>query len=237
MTLCVVLVACGDGSHAVMDARIDSAPDAFRACQAPATDANAAMYTLFINTEGASLVTGSCDDARTNCTRIITADQVVPPFLNGDATRQENIDQIVAAVRTVLAPFSVDVVTTRPASGDYYMSVIGGDSMTITGNAGVLSLAPATCNSQDRDSIDLVFDFGFASNQRYANSILSDFGAMLGLPATTKVKDCMCRENGCADPTNAPCTFGQGVPVGTANPCGVATSDEQTTLEERVGCR
>lgn len=232
-----VLIACGDNGNKPVDAAIDSAPDAPLMCGANGPHAGTSV-TYYINTEGVTLTAGTCSDSRTNCTSLVMADKVVPPFYDGIATRQQTIDTILADVTTALAPYAIDVVTTRPASGDYYMTVLGGSSATIIGTAGVLSLAPAVCNATNRDAISIVFDSGLLTPDQYATSLLSDLGALVGLPTANKNGDCMCRTGSTCSNFNGICTYGQNVPVdSSANGCGMATSYEQSLLAERLGCR
>jgi hypothetical protein len=108
----------------------DAAPDApTAACPNPSTDAGGGgTYTVYLNADGVTLTKSNCDNATTNCTHLIMQSQaVVPPFMNGAANRDSVIAEIAAHIEEVLLPYSIDVVTTRPASGPYYMIVLGGD--------------------------------------------------------------------------------------------------------------
>ena len=85
------------------------------------------------------------------------------------------------------------------------MIALGGASMDLVG-FDALSLAPTQCNALNRNMVSLVFDRGVMDAKLYANSILSDFGALIGMPVTTKDGDCMCRASPCSGVNNFICT-------------------------------
>jgi len=256
IVLLVVCVGCGDdsampdGLHLV-DAAIDAAtpdapPDApGAACPNPATDAGGGgMYTLYINAEGVTLLKGNCDNARTNCTTLIVANQaVVPPFKQNDPNRQAFIDEIVQLVQSALLPYSVDVVTTRPASGDYNMIVLGGDC-TLTGGTmpcQSFGVGVLPCSLANRDHISLDFDnttvFPQGTPYLYANLILSDVGLFAAMSVSTTMGDCENRSGGLAN--DALCTFDRSATVSSMGMCSGAgtTEDEQDLLKTAFGCR
>jgi hypothetical protein len=242
LLLLALLTGCEKDLLTAMDASVDAAaPDAATVCRAPATDAHpAAAYTVYLNFDGVTLTKGD-DDARVDHAQVLTnATAVIPRYLPNetDAVRQGRIDLIVAFVSRALAPYSIDVVTTRPASGDYEMMVLGGDPVTLGYPAGVLSLAPGTCDATNRNHVALEFDVGLNATHE-ANAILSDLGASVGVAPTTLSCDCMNRFVACPTADSAICTFHD---MAMTDPqqlnCGrLPSQDELALLRDAWGCR
>lgn len=230
------------------DAAIDS-PDAYTGIGCPplAAPLAAGTYKLYLAAEGVTLTAGA-SDARANLSDIPTAGtHVVPPFLDGVAGREDFIAQIATSAQSVLAPYSIDIVTERPSSGDYYMFVLGGDPMTVTGNpcTDCNSVSDFNCTLLGRDEVDLMFDRGmdvpFTPNF-YATFLLDDLSVVLGLALSTEPHDCTCRFCDLRGPL---CSFGSQVPtssdVGTSGlhfNCGITPDvDETAELKLALGCR
>ena len=243
LLLCM-LAGCEKNLLANMDAGADSpgTPDASAACPAvTATPLPAGHFKLYVNTEGVDIIKCSQSDARTNCSTIPMANATIPAFLPGDPNRQARIDAIVVRVQDKLAPYSIDVVTTRPTSSEYTMAVLGGDATLLGATTGTLSLAPARCDFANQHQIAFEFDRGSTvANGDYAMSILSDFGAIVGLAGVTDPGDCLCRFDGCG-PVLDPqiCNFGSAATVTTMAPfsCGRTVQDEPLMLSAALGCR
>lgn len=243
LLLLVALAGCEKNLLSNMDAGLDApAPDAPTACPAvTTTPLPPGHFKLYVNTEGVDIAKCSQNDARTNCSMLPLANTTIPAFLPGDTNRQAKIDAIVVRVQEKLAPYSIDVVTTRPTSGDYTMAVLGGDPTAFGGTTGTLSLAPAVCDFANQDQITFEFDRGSTvGNIDYALSILSDFGAVVGLAGTTTSGDCLCRFNGCGPALDPQiCYFGSAAMVTTMTQfsCGRTTQDEPLILANALGCR
>jgi hypothetical protein len=210
-------------------------------CTAPATDAHAAaMYTLFVSIEGVTLTPCGDNDARTNCSTLVQQETAFPRFLDGNVNRAEWLDDIFGLVRMRLAPFSIDVVTTRPASGDYQMIVIGGTPALVGVPSNVAGIAPFKCGQNSRNNVSIVFDQGeLPTRFDYANSILSDTGVFAGIPGATLSDDCLCRGAGnCRIDRGKACTYGVDVPVDPSQfGCGQTRQDEQALMRAFYGCR
>jgi len=242
LLLVCVLAGCEKNLLAGMDAGPDAPgamPDAPSTCPAVAvTPLPPGHFKYFINTEGVTLTKCSVDDARTNCSTLVPADTTFPPFLPGDPNRQPLIDAIVVRVQEKLAPYSIDVVTTRPASGDYYMSVFGGDPTLVNGPTGTFDITPTPCNFDNRDLVTLEFDRGRAPGYTdYANSAISDLALLVGLAPDSVDGDCLCRTGNCNSLTTQICTFGTNVTVDSTHSCGRTTQDEPMLLTSALGCR
>ena len=229
-----------------MDAGTDAPPtmpDAPTLCPVrmpPPNPLPAGRVKYYINTEGVTLSKCSMDDARANCSTLVQGDTTFPPFLPGDPNRQPLIDAIIVRVQDKLAPYSVDVVTTRPTTGDYLMSVFGGDPTLVNANPNTFDLTPSSCHFSNPNAITLEFDRGRAPGYTdYANSAVSDFGLLVGLAANSTDGDCECRTGTCNMLTTAMCSFGSNVPVPSTigNTCGLTTEDEPMMLSQALGCR
>jgi hypothetical protein len=234
----VVLVACGgDDTPLTPDARAVDAMPAM--CPAQAMPLPPGQHKLYLAFDGVALTKGSCDDSQTNCTSLITSSQSVPPLFEQDTGRAVPIQQIVYSVQRQLAPYSIDVVTERPAAGDFYMITMGGSSQTLLGVANVGAVAQALCDASKRNGVSLVVDSGFQSSIYYATNVLSNFGAMLGMAVTAKANDCMCRAGDlCATDQMFVCSFGVDAPVNPAvHSCGRTTENEPMILRAALGCR
>lgn len=224
-------------------------PDAStEVCPTPTQPLPAAAYKLYLQTEGVTLY--KCgDDSRTNCTDLITTTgTVVPPFLEGVATRQEFIANIVAAAQDRLASYSIDIVTERPASGNYYMFVVGGSPSVSACTPDAFSCTPFSCAPTNRNAVDMIFDRGLADPPGiYASSLLSDLGALVGMTATVVPDDCECRfDTPCTMSSAEICSFGRHVETTKAvtndDPplplnCGTQIQDEPAILKLMLGCR
>ena len=101
--------------------------------------ARAGTPVLFLNYNGASLSSGQ-DDARNNRSQICSGQY---PAYGGDGQKQDAVTQ---AVVEDFAPFTIQIVDTRPASGDYTMAMIG-PSNCVGGDA--VGYAPIDCWDQN----------------------------------------------------------------------------------------
>ncbi|HEX5058305.1 MAG TPA: hypothetical protein VFV99_03045 [Kofleriaceae bacterium] len=238
----VVLLAAGceqDLLADVHDAGPDGPPDAAH-CTAPLTDAHApAMHTLYINFDGVTLTHCNKANAPGNCSDIVQGDTTFPPFMDGLPARDGYITWIVDAVKQSLAPYSIDIVTTRPAPGtSYYMTVFGGTPALVGADDTVGGISPFTCSAANRNLVSMIFDFGEnRTTYDYASSVLSDLAMMAGLPGTTGPNnDCACRS--CAYDQYQLCTYGVDSPtIPDEHSCGLTTADEPALLRASLGCR
>jgi hypothetical protein len=240
------LVAALPDAAPPADAPLPDAPARYCAAT-PANPLAAGTTKIFLNTEGVTLTaSGSGDDAAQDATTLIAMDgTVVPAFLPGVSGRETYIAQIVAAAQSALAPYSVDIVTTRPAASPYQMIVLGGSSATLEGCAACVALSHISC-SPLVNAVDLVFDRGPALKPaRYANVILDDISIINGLAETTAAHDCACRFDASCTQDDTVCNFGTNVPttmmMGGTPPivlnCGRTTQDEPMLLKDVFGCR
>ena len=210
-------------------------------CPAPKNPQAPGKHKLFLAADGISLARGALADARKNESPLLVTDTLaVPRFLDGVPERATRIAGIAKIVQEALSPYSIDVVLTRPASGNYWMTVLGGGPAMLQAAAGIISLAPFDCTANVVNAVDFVFDYGTKPlDVEYARSVLSDFGAMLGLANVEEEGDCMCRSGrGCDKRLDRACSFGAAGPLPvTGGQCGRTEQDEAAMLKAALGCR
>lgn len=248
MTKHLLLLLSLAGCEKDLLAGMDAGPDTQTVDAPPPTSCPAVTthplppgrFKLYVNTEGVSLTKCSTDDAPTNCASALTGNVTIPAFLPGDPNRQPFIDAIVVRVQEKLAPYSIDVVTTRPTSGEYAMDVVGGDATLVGATPQTLAIGPTACSFDNHNHVAFTFDRGEAAGYNdYAWSIVSDFALGAGVAATATTNDCACRSGNCGNPETAICNWGVDVPVVATPPndCGRTTQDEPMLLAAALGCR
>jgi MYXO-CTERM domain-containing protein len=113
-----------------------------------------------------------------------------PAFSGSAATR----DMIIAQVRAYYSMFNVDIVTTRPTSGGYSMTMIGGRASSVglsgTGAAGV---APLDCGDTNESDISFAFADEMFGNDVHTVSVTvaQESAHGFGLGHTSDVTDIM----------------------------------------------
>ena len=247
------LVGCGDDSmmaNADAPPSADAAIDAPPSIDAPSSNADAGplcgasdggavgTHKLFLNFEAVTITSGSnCNDATTNCSFIATANTDVPQFASANANRAQLIADILTDVNGVLAPYSIEVTTTRPAAGPYKMVVFAQCVTSLGCAAGTGSIGPVECMNFGRNDIAFVFEdtSGNANHIFYANEVLFLLGLANGVSITEVPNDCLCHNCGS---TTQVCNYGTDVPVvnGTCL-MSPAHENEQSMLSGALGCR
>jgi hypothetical protein len=127
-------------------ARAEEADDIYEvpaamAFQGP-KDQVARGVTLYLNKGGGTVVAGWDDSAQNTSSIVFNVgdSQQIPAWRGG--TRKWK--KVVACVRDRFADFDVEVVTERPASGDYVMIMVGGRPSLFGYGDGVSGVAPYT---------------------------------------------------------------------------------------------
>jgi len=103
----------------------------------------AASNVIYLNNckpNGCQLSPGN-ESAATNRSSIIDQTSTVQPFAYSDSTWQ----QVVECVKKTYAPFGVQIVTDRPASGTYHMAIVAGVPQNVGMQQGVGGVSPFTC--------------------------------------------------------------------------------------------
>lgn len=229
----IAVAACGDGGSAKPDAMGD-APTMCAPKMAPLA---AGMHKVYLNFDGVTLTKGN-DDSAANISSVLMNDPSVIPMWQpalSASTRQGRIDAIVDYVQRALAPYSVDVVTTRPTSGLYTMHVIGGRSQDLGYQPGVAGISAQKC-SPLYNGVTLIFDIDAFTATDYATSVLSDVGLMAGMGVSSRHNDCLNRTSS-VDP-GLVCSFDSMSTTIAPNDCGrTPTQDEPKLLMDAFGCR
>jgi len=122
-----LLAGCAPGGDAgeVDDAAEDGKADGLTA--------NAKV--VYLNFGGGTIAHGDCNDATASCSSMVLYDQTPIPAFDASpyGARSTIVNKIVADVRRYYAGLDVRFTTTRPASGDYRMVMIGGKSLDSLG--------------------------------------------------------------------------------------------------------
>jgi hypothetical protein len=150
---------------------------------------------LYINFDGVTLSSGT-DNAPTNVSEIghPTVPSFAPPT-GAKFTRQQGIDSVVDRLRGFYKPFNVQIVTTRPSSGDYTMIAVGGKNTLIPGLTGAAGVSPLDCTNSNLDNV--VYDFSeeqppdYGGLPQIAITAAHESGHSFGLEHTDNPSDIM----------------------------------------------
>ena len=108
-----------------------------------APDAATVSHVIYLNNckpNGCQIKPGY-NNATTNTSTIPDVASNISPFTGSDAVWQ----QVVECVRQTYADFDVEIVTERPASGDYHMAIVAGTPGQVQMQNGVLGVSPFSC--------------------------------------------------------------------------------------------
>jgi hypothetical protein len=163
--------------------------------------------TVYLNGDGGT-VTGGWDDSATNVSSIAwdRSDEVTVPRWKGT---KKAWSSVVQCVRDRFDDFAIDIVTDRPASGEYVMIMVGGQPSMFGYSDAVGGIAPYT-GEVIRNAIGYVF----AANGNYdventCVAILHETGHTLGLDHEYLCEDPMSYLWGCGEKhwqeQSAPC--------------------------------
>jgi len=99
-------------------------------------------HVIFLNrcTGGCTLHSGY-DNSTTDTSSIPNGTAQVSEYAGTDA----QWNSIVNCVKQTYAPFDVQIVTTRPTSGNYHMAIVAGYASDVGEQQGVLGVSPFTC--------------------------------------------------------------------------------------------
>jgi hypothetical protein len=132
---------------------------------------------LWLDFEGAGVVESATDDssAMPVQSRLAPTSALVPPFDSAPSAPQVTRDQAIAAVvdrvRTLVKPFAISVVTTRPDYPPYTRILIGGTQTSIGLSSVEAGLAEVDCGN----ALDADVAYDFAAEQT------PDFGGVVGI--------------------------------------------------------
>jgi len=210
----------GNGGGSNQTSPADAAPDA-AVC--------ASGRVLYLEFEGAALTaTNAASDATQNQAQWLgVGDATMPPFRQGAGDRATQIADTVTAIQTTLAGFpDIQIVTTRPVAGPYFMIGFGGSNQ----DANVPYLYAVNrldCNDAGTKS-DVAWVFEAAENpQRAANFAIGALLFGLGATGTNDSNDCMCGWLTSCNPGNGACTI--STQINAAAGCNAANPVDETT--------
>lgn len=157
--------------------------------------------------------------------------RTAPAYRITDPNRTTLIQNIVTRVTTQLAPYPIEVVTTRPASGPYVMIVFGGTGADVASPRYGAAVNELDCGDGQKSDLAWISDnTGGADPQAIANTVMGAIGFGLGLTATIDPLGCMCGwANGCQDDDTMACRLAPNImrdPNATQLCPGVTTQDE-----------
>jgi MYXO-CTERM domain-containing protein len=109
------------------------------------------IYLNNCKPNGCAITPGN--DSTQNKSSIVHAASTVAAWTYSDAVWT----QVVDCVKATYAPFGVNIVTTRPASGAYHMAIVAGTPQNVGMQQGVGGVSPFTC-----DYIPNAISFSFA---------------------------------------------------------------------------
>jgi hypothetical protein len=149
-----MLPACGPPGD---DAQIGDRALAVASASAAAASGAAApcppAKLLYLDFDGET-VTGrpGCSSTLENCSSVVArmGTATLTPY-RGDVAR------VVADVRRRYAEYNVSVVTQRPQSGTYEMTIVGGSPEMVGQPKGKMGVAPADCGDANPNDISFVF--------------------------------------------------------------------------------
>jgi len=193
-----------------------------------------ASRTLYLNFEGQKLTQGPSDATLNQASWMQVGSGTVPRYLASNTMRATTIQTITDGIRAQLSQFPINVVTTRPASGNYVMIVFGGQAPQV-GSAFGSANNQLDCGDLRPNDVAWISD-NLAPTQRVINTAVGAIGFGLGLTGTLDQNDCMCGwDNGCGLNNNTACTLGSPIsrdPNANQRCAGLTTQDEAATFHK-----
>ncbi|MDB4961305.1 MAG: hypothetical protein JWP01_1304 [Myxococcales bacterium] len=179
------------GGGGTIDAAID----------APTVAACSNGRIVYLNFGGVALTQGVSDATLNRASWLQLPSSSAPPYRQGVATRAADIQAITDGVRARLSSFPVEVVTTRPAAGQYVMIVFGGTANQVASRFGG-AVNQLDCGDLQRNDVAWIAD-NVTPTTRVVNFAIGAIGFGLGLTATQNPTDCMCGWDNTCTPNNA----------------------------------
>lgn len=151
-------------------------------------------HVLFLNFEGADVRDGNnaMENEGLRSQSITTPVVPMEPFAPQDAKRYDSILQVQKLVAGYYADINVDVVISRPLSGDYMMTVVGGRQSDIGLPDGVVGISRGDCGNTRETDLNYAFSASLSQNvQQVAVTAAHEAGHAYGLSHTDNKKDIM----------------------------------------------
>lgn len=150
-------------------------------------------HYIYLNFDGAHLTAGS-QNSQQNVSELITVEQLDYPAMNFDGLggREAGMTAIVNKLKEFYADFAVEFVTSRPASGDYTMAMIGGDGTDCKAEDATVGIAILDCTQTRTNDVVLVFaNKNKMSAEEIAAVIAHELGHSFGLEHASSPEDIM----------------------------------------------
>jgi hypothetical protein len=226
--LAVLAAGCGDDDGGI--GPLDGGDD-------PADAAPPGTHVVYMNFDGVFLMSGVRDIPIMDISGSLSNAYDMPPFLDGDSGRAATITAILDTARATLAPYDVELVTERPATGLYDMIAFGGSAADAGLEAGLHATYPLRCDDAGVNIV-LVFDDVLTDTDDYAYTVVSAIGGTNRIPLSSLAGDCMCWTGKTCVFDGEMCTIGgAGTPVNTTDwICeGLTEMDEHALFLAELG--
>lgn len=194
-------------------------------------------HVLFVNYEGADIRVGdnSLENDGIRDTGFKNQGVVeLDGFDPANDKRSEAIMKIHKQVQKWYADVDVDVVMSRPLSGDYQMTLVGGDKSDIGLGGSIVGISPGDCKNNNETNLNFAFSRSLRENpDQVAVTIAHEAGHAYGLGHVQNMKDIMYPSVSVVD------GFLGGL-AADAGPCGFKMGDYQDSkkvLIENLGAR
>jgi MYXO-CTERM domain-containing protein len=204
------------------------------------------LRIVYLNFDGVTLTASSTNDDATNdrsgiLSHAIPSGQtrtIAPLSVNDLAstnglTRTQIISRVVSEMYASHAPYNIEFVTERPASGNYSMVVFGGSCNSVAGQSNCAGIALLDCGDYMPNNITFVFPNGLRVGD-LASTAAQEEAHAFGLAHTTDTSDIMYPYLRTFIPTE----FGAGpVPEGDSTCAGRTYQDSDELMLQIIGYR
>ena len=153
--LMLVLVACGDGGNAAVDAPhadgagsgsgsgYGSGSGSGSGAGSGTGSGTAKSHTLFLQPEGVTFTPGA-NDATHDTSSLPAHPVTLSRWRANDASRTPEVAALEAQIAGVLAPYDIVVTTSRPASGAYHEIIVTDDKPSVLASPGLPDIERST---------------------------------------------------------------------------------------------
>lgn len=209
-----------------------------KACAGPATlpplvsIADDYRLKIYLNFDGATLTNGGNDSAA-NKTDLINPASLDFPALDwqGYGGKEKALPAVLDELKLLFLNYAVELVTERPASGEYTMAMVGGIGEGCkSGGPGTVGIAPLDCKNSRKNDVVLVFGNKVSGSPRQlAYVIAHELGHSFGLEHVEDTKSIM------YPALNAATCCWVSSNVQPPSTCGRTSQDDAKVLADNLG--